>query len=98
MVDNNVMISNFPLLLNRKVYNERNLPVLTHGSETWNCIKALQRKLQSAQRKMERIILDITWKDRKSVSWIREQTKVEDILTTIKRKVDMDRTHYEMMR
>ena len=37
------------------------------------------------------IILNITWRDRKR-AWINEQTKVEDILSTIKRKkwkVDM---------
>ncbi len=27
-----------------------------------------------------------TWKDRKRASWIREQTKVEDILAKIKKK------------
>lgn len=28
----------------------------------------------------------ISWRDNKQASWIREQTKVEDILTKIKRK------------
>ena len=31
-------------------------------------------------------MLGITWRDRKRVSWIMEQTKVEDILTTIEIK------------
>ena len=29
----------------------------------------------------------ITWRDRKRASWIREQTKVEDMLSTIKKKM-----------
>ena len=35
---------------------------------------------------MEIIFFGITWRDRKRTSWIRGQTKVDDILTTIKRK------------
>ena len=35
---------------------------------------------------MEKIILGITQRDRKRASWIREQTKVEHILSTIQRK------------
>ncbi len=31
-------------------------------------------------------MLGITWRDRKLASWIREQTKVKDILMTIKNK------------
>ena len=81
-----VMKSNLPISLKRKVYNQCILPVLTYGSETWSLTKVLERKLQSAQRGMERIMFGITWRDKKRASWIREQTKVEDILTTIKRK------------
>ena len=35
---------------------------------------------------MERLVLGITWRDMKRASWIREQTKVEDILTAIEIK------------
>ena len=41
---------------------------LTYGSEIWSLTKALERKLQSAQRRMERIMLDITWGDRMRAS------------------------------
>ncbi len=83
---NLVMNRNLPLSLKRKVYKQCILPVLTYGSETWRLTRELERKLRSAQRGMERRILDITWRDRKRASWIREQTKVEDILMTIKDK------------
>ena len=42
----NVMISNLPLSLKRKVYNQYILPVLTYGSEIWNLTQALEQKLQ----------------------------------------------------
>ncbi len=31
-------------------------------------------------------MLDVTWRDRKQAPWIREQTKVEDIVSTVKQK------------
>ena len=34
---------------------------------------------------MERIMLAITWRDRKRASWIKEQTKDENDLITIKK-------------
>ncbi len=43
-------------------------------------------KLRSGEKGMERRILGITWRNKKRASWIREQTKVEDILMKIKNK------------
>ncbi len=83
---NLIMNSNLPLSLKRKVYNQCILPVLTYGSETWRVTKELERKLRSPQRGMERRMLGITWRDKKQTSGIREHTKVEDILVTIKNK------------
>ncbi len=83
---NLVMNSNLPLSLKRKVYNQCILLVLMYGSETWRFTKKLERKLRSALRAMERRMLGITRRDRKRASWIREQTKVEDIQVTIKDK------------
>ena len=40
-------------------------------------------KLRSMQRAHERIMLNITWRDHKTAEWIREQTKLRDILETI---------------
>ncbi len=82
---NLVMNSNLPLSLKKKVYNQCILPVLTYGAETWPLTKELERKLRSAQWGMERM-LGITWRDKKRALWIREQTKVGDILMTIKNK------------
>ncbi len=80
-----VMNSKLPLSLKRKVYYQCILPVLTYGSETWGLTKELERKQKCTEGNGERM-LGITWRDRKRASWIREQTKVEDILVTIKNK------------
>ena len=37
---------------------------------------------------MKRIILGITWRDKKKASWIREQTNDENILITIEEKIN----------
>ncbi len=42
--------------------------------------------MKSAHRGMERRMLGITWRDKKRASWIKEQTRVEDILTKVKNK------------
>ena len=83
---NEIMKSKMPLSLKRKVFNQIVLPVLTYGSETWSLTKALEHKLVRTQRAMERIMMGITLRDRKRATWVREQTKVEDFLTTIKKK------------
>ncbi len=80
------MNNNLPLFLKRKINNQCILSVLRYGSETWRLTKELERKLRSAQRGMERKMLGITWRDRKRALWIREQTKVEDMLMTVKNK------------
>ncbi len=80
------MTSNLPLSLRRKVYNQCTLAVLTYGSQTWRLTKELERKLRRAQRGIERRFLGITWRDKKRALWIRDETKVEDILMAIKNK------------
>ncbi len=80
------MNSNLPLSLKRKVYDRYILPVLTYGSETWHLTKEQERKLRSAQRGMERKLLGITRRERKRATWMREETKVEDIFMTIRKK------------
>ena len=59
---------------------------MTYGSETWGLTKAVGRKLKTTQRKMQRVMLGITLRDKKRATWIREKTKVEDITCNIKRK------------
>ncbi len=79
-----IMNSYLPLSLKRKVYKQCVVPVLTYDSETWHLTKELEKKQRSAQRGTERKMFGVTWRNRKRATWIREQTKVEDILTTTK--------------
>ena len=55
-------------------------------------------KLKADDEVLECVIMafGIKWKYRRGASWIREQTKVEDILIKIKIKIknDMGRTQY----
>ena len=81
-----IMKSKLPLSLKRKVFNQQVLPVLTYGSESWSLTKTLERKLRTTQRGMERIMVGVTLRDRKRASWIREQTRVDDVIGTIKKK------------
>ncbi len=80
------MNSNLPISLKRKVYNQCILPVLTYGSGTWHLTKEETQKLRSAQRGIERKMLGSTWRDRFRTTWIRQQTRVEDILMTIEKE------------
>ena len=77
--------SNLAICLKRQVYNSCVLPAMTYGAETWTLTKQAQNKLAAAQTKMERSMLNITYKDRKTNIWVRERTKVIDIINTVRK-------------
>ena len=58
---------------------------MTYGAETWTLTKQAQNKLAAAQTKMERSMLNITYKDRRTSIWIRERTKLIDIIYTVRK-------------
>ncbi len=58
--------SNLDICLERQVYNSCVLPAMPYGAETWTLTKQAQNKLATAQTKMERSMLNITYKDRKT--------------------------------
>ena len=58
-----------------QVYNSCVLPAMTHGAKTWALTTQAKNKLAGAQTKMERSMLNITYRDRKINTWVREQTK-----------------------
>ena len=72
--------SNFAICLKRKVYNSCVLPAMTYGAETWSLTKQAQKKLAAAQTKMERSMLNITYHDRKTNTWVRAKTGVTDVI------------------
>jgi len=69
--------------LKRKVFNMCVLPVLTYGAETLTITKASANKLRVAQRAMERAMLGVSLRDRMTNEWIRQQTKVTDVMERI---------------
>ena len=61
------------------------LPAMAYGAETWTLTKQVQNKLAAAQTKMERSMLKITYKDRRTNIWVRERTKLIDIIYTVRK-------------
>ena len=58
---------------------------MAYGSEARALITAKMDAFAVAQRRMERIMLGITLRDRKHNTWIRQQTGVADILDATKK-------------
>ena len=81
-----ILKSNVPMSLKRKLYHQCVMPAMTYASETWTMTKAMEQKLQAAQHSMERSMLGITWVDKKTNEWIREHSKVTDILKVAKER------------
>ena len=57
---------------------------MAYEAETWTLTTHIEQKQSAAQHNMERNILNITYKDRKTNKWVRDQTKVMDIMEIIK--------------
>lgn len=73
--------------LRRKLYDRCILPTIVYGAETWNLTSSLAMKLRSMQRAHERLMLGVSLRDHKTAIWIREKTKLTDVLESIyKRK------------
>ena len=77
--------SNLAISLKRQVYNSCVLPAMTYGAETWTLTKQAQNKLAAAHTKMERCMLNITYKERMTNIWVRERTTVIDIMYTVRK-------------
>ena len=75
--------NNLDICLKRQVYNSCVLPAMRYGAVTWTVTKQAQNKLAAAQTKMERSMLNITYKDRKTNIWVRKQTKVIYIISNV---------------
>ncbi len=51
--------------------------------------KRLRKKVLTYTRRLERKLLGITWIDIKKAPWIKEETKLEDILVMIKNGLEL---------
>ena len=59
---------------------------MTYGAETWTLTSQSKNKLDAAQTKTERNMLNIIYRDRKTNIWVREKTKVTDVIERVKRR------------
>ena len=84
-LDNIMRDTNVPMTQKRKAFNECILPVMTYGCETWSLSNTQPNKLVTPQRKMGRITVGVTLKDRKSTNWIGRQSGVIDIIANIRK-------------
>src|ERR1700748_2399940 len=76
--------TNFKSKMNNSlVFDTCVLPVLTYEAETLTLTKASENKLRVAQRAMERSMLGISLRDKMTNQWIRQQTKVVDVMERI---------------
>ena len=76
-----------PISLKKQVMDQCILPTMTYGCQTWSLNKQMTNKLRTAQRAMERKILDLKLKDKIPCSEIRKRTKIIDIIEyTLKQK------------
>ncbi|KAK2154453.1 hypothetical protein NP493_2190g00019 [Ridgeia piscesae] len=79
----NIFKGNIGTCLKIQVYDSCVLP---YGVETWALITQAKHKLAAAQTKMERSMLNITYRDRKTNIWVREKTKVTDVIEQVRRR------------
>uniref|UniRef100_A0A2A4J310 Endonuclease/exonuclease/phosphatase domain-containing protein n=1 Tax=Heliothis virescens TaxID=7102 RepID=A0A2A4J310_HELVI len=83
---NQIFRSNrIPQKLKSKVFDQCVLPVFTYGMETATLTLKSAESLRVAQRAMERCMLGITLLDHKTNEWIRNKTRVRDVVNTITR-------------
>ena len=75
---------NVPMRLKRKAFNESILPVMIYGCETWWLSNTQLKKLVTTQRKIERIMVGVTLKVRKSTNWIQKQRGVTEIIRNLR--------------
>ena len=76
-----------PILLKKQVMDQCILPTMTYGCQTWSLNKQMTNKLRTAQRAMERKMLDLKLKNKIPCAEIRKRTKIIDIIEyTLKQK------------
>ncbi|KAK2187281.1 hypothetical protein NP493_171g00022 [Ridgeia piscesae] len=72
--------------LKRQIYNSYVLSTMTYGAETWALAIRAKNKLAAAQTVMEKSMLNIIYRDRKTNTWVRENTKVTDAIEQVRRR------------
>ena len=73
-----------PICLKRTIMDTVILPAMIYGTETWALTKHQEKKLAVAQRSMERLLLNITKRDKIRNEIIRYKTGVNDIIERVR--------------
>ena len=69
-----------PISLKKQVMDQCVLQTMTYGCQTWSLNKQMTNKLRTAQRAMERKMLDLKLQDKIPCSEIRKRTTITDII------------------
>ena len=72
-----------PMRLKAKIYTTMVRPVMTYGSECWGLKKKDERKLNTTEMRMLRMMLGVTLKDRLRNEDVRRRTTVTTSMITI---------------
>ena len=72
-LDNIMRDKNVPRRMKRKAFNKCILPVVTRGYEALLLSDTQLEKLVTTQRKKDRIMIGVTFKDRKNANWISKE-------------------------
>ncbi len=59
---------------------------MTYGAETWALTTQANNKLAAAHTKTEKSLLNIIYRDRKTNLWVREKTKITDVIEQVRRR------------
>lgn len=72
-----------PMCLKRKVYDQCVLSILTYGAETLSLTKQTANKIRVAQRSMQRIILNLSLRNKIPNVEVRRRSGVADAISKI---------------
>ena len=62
------------------------ISAMTYSAETWTFITQTKNKTAAAQANMERSMLNITYRHRKTNIWVGEKTKATDVIEQVKKR------------
>jgi hypothetical protein len=75
-----------PMNIKRQYYYQCIVPTLLYGCESWALTKTTELRLARCQWAMERRLLNIRLIDKRPLEWIRQRTKLNDIVTTYQKR------------
>ena len=76
--------SNIPICLKVKVYHQCIEPAITYDCQTLAITKRMQERLRTMQRSMECSMIGVTKRDYKTNMWVRQTSKVHNIMEHVK--------------